>query len=69
MNILNVRHDNIIKKRTTLTNAIIRILSDDEKRNEIGSRAKELVDCKFNLNQTISRIEGVYNNLLNRKEF
>ena len=48
-----------------LSNAILRMLSDEKMRREFGERGRLLVRDKFNWEKIAERIETVYNNTLN----
>jgi len=54
------------KNSTLLANAIITILSNDEKCKAMGAKAKKLVNRKFKFNQMILKIELVYKNCLKK---
>lgn len=61
----------VVKARDAkgLSDSIIRILTDDPKRREMGIKAKELADNKFDFDKMISQIESVYSQVLKKDPY
>jgi glycosyltransferase involved in cell wall biosynthesis len=51
-----------------LAQAIIQILSDPEKAKAMGRRGRELVETKYNWQTIVKQVEGVYKEVLAKKQ-